>query len=140
MRVFGGTSFSSRLPQNKMTAAIQKLIYNKFYYFFYFWIAVFLFRGYPRHFLQPGYKTTAIQKLIYKKSNFTYFYIVAVVYPVYRLPGNTIWSLYPGCRMALQQVKIRLPRRRDSHAIIRSHKRPPQEGVGVKTKTCKNAW
>ena len=32
------------------------------HYFCYFWIAVVLFRGYPKHFLQPGFKTTAIQK------------------------------------------------------------------------------
>ena len=39
---------------------------------------------------------------------------------VSRLPGNTISGLYRGCRKAPQQVEIRLPRRRDTHAIIRS--------------------
>ena len=48
------------------------------------------------------------------------FCIPAVMYPGYPLPGNTFSSLYRGCRTALQQVKFRLPRRRDSHAIIRS--------------------
>ena len=39
---------------------------------------------------------------------------------VSRLPRITIWRLYRGCRMAPQQVKFRLPRRRDLPAIIRS--------------------
>ena len=43
------------------------------------------------------------------------------MYPSYPLPGNTISSLYRRCHMAPQQVKFRLLRRGDSHAIIRSH-------------------
>ena len=55
-----------------------------------------------------GYTTAAIQKVILQFCN--YFYIAAVMYPGYQLPGNTISSLYCGCRTAPQQVKIRLPR------------------------------
>ena len=39
---------------------------------------------------------------------------------VSQLPGNTISSLYHGCRKVPQQVEIRFPRRSDTHAIIRS--------------------
>ena len=66
--------FFSLKPRN-MTAAIQKLIYNEFCYF---WTAVVLFHGfYSQGIRQGGFPPRESQQP-----------------HGLRLPGNTIWSLY----------------------------------------------
>ena len=80
--------------------------------------ALHFFRG-SRETRQPRYKNNKNNKINCKlifgsRSS----YIAAVVFRGCR---ETLFGAYRSCRMAPQQVKFRLPRRRYLPAIIRSH-------------------
>ena len=96
-----------RLPRSKNNKIILNLIFESRSSYFAASPGIF------HLFLHPGYKTTAIQKLNYKK----YFVFIFISRLVFRGCQETLFRAYI---MAPQQVEIRQPRRRDTHAIVRS--------------------
>ena len=97
-----------RLPRSKNNKIILNLIFESRSSYFAASPGIF------HLFLHPGYKTTAIQKLNYKK----YFVFIFISRLVFRGCQETLFRAYI---VAPQQVEIRLPRRSDTRAILRSH-------------------